>query len=435
MALAMKALPGLQARLAGSRVTPARPACNIRRLPVQHRVVSVATASADAPETSVGSEKQQILKEIEEANAQLTEAGVNPELFAIWDDEAEEGDEGEDADASDLADADDEQTPDEDDYDGPEALVSTLYDDENDRLLGTQVLYDVDGELVEESAETDALLKDSFPTWFANAFEEVEEAEAEATEGEEQAELDYDEDDQDLDEEDMRERRELEVAVETREEATALLQSWKPELLDELYPNGKVPGFNKQQSRDLWRTLRYFLAIEAVDAGYEVQNLEGDTDIIELDDDDDFEEEDLDEDTEEDVALYDEVDALTTEFDVSVNPKDRVYGTVYRVTEDGAYVELSGKSSGYVPLSECSVAKLSSVGTRCGFAVHSQRLTRICPACCMRRSCCQLAQLEALHTCLCLIPTSASVTLQHFCVLRQSPTAQAASMLAVGFLI
>jgi hypothetical protein len=361
MALAMKALPGLQAKLVGSRVTAGRPISSIRRLPVKQRIVTVATASADAPETAIGSEKQQILRDIEEANAELTAAGVGEELLAIWDDENEE--DGEDEDAGLAADDDDDETADEDDYDGPEALVTTLYDNETDQIIGTEVLYDIDGELLKEGPETTALLKESFPGWFANAVEDVEEAERSVQEGEEDEQVDVDDDDeeQELDEADMMERQELEAAVDKREEAIAMLKSWTPEMLEELYPNGKVPGFNKQQSKDLWRSLRYFLAVEAVDTAYEVQNLTADDDIIELDDDNDFEEEDMDEDTAEDVALYDEVDALTTEFDVTINPKDRLYGTVYRVTEDGAYVELTGKSSGYVPLSECSVAKLSSV--------------------------------------------------------------------------
>ena len=364
MALAMKALPGLQVKLVGSRVTAGRPISSIRRLPVKQRVISVATASADASEAAIGSEKQQILKDIEEANAELSAAGVGEELFAIWDDEDEEDAEDEDGDATDLAAADDEEEVDvdtEDEYDGPEALVTTLYDYESEEFLGTEVLYDIDGELVKEGPETNALLKASFPGWYANAVEEVEEAERSLDEDEEEADVVEDDDEQELDEADLMERRELEVAVDKREEAIAMLKSWTPEMLEELYPNGKVPGFNKQQSKDLWRSLRYFLAVEAVDTAYEVQNLEGDDEIIELDDDNDFEEEDMDEDVAEDVALYDEVDALTSAFDVTINPKDRVYGTVYRITEDGAYVELSGKSSGYVPLSECSVAKLSSV--------------------------------------------------------------------------
>jgi small subunit ribosomal protein S1 len=40
---------------------------------------------------------------------------------------------------------------------------------------------------------------------------------------------------------------------------------------------------------------------------------------------------------------------------------DRVVGTVYEVDEAGAYVELGEKASGFVPLAECSFAKLKTV--------------------------------------------------------------------------
>jgi hypothetical protein len=43
---------------------------------------------------------------------------------------------------------------------------------------------------------------------------------------------------------------------------------------------------------------------------------------------------------------------------------DRVVGTVYQVDEEGAYVEIGQKASGFVPLAECSFAKLKSVRCR-----------------------------------------------------------------------
>jgi hypothetical protein len=47
--------------------------------------------------------------------------------------------------------------------------------------------------------------------------------------------------------------------------------------------------------------------------------------------------------------------------DYELKPGDKVVGTVYECDEDGAYVEIGAKSAGFVPLSECSLARLKSV--------------------------------------------------------------------------
>lgn len=82
-------------------------------------------------------------------------------------------------------------------------------------------------------------------------------------------------------------------------------------------------------------------------------------------------EKDLDEmqDYEElsDQAQFDEAfeleveDMLETASETNLRPGQKVLGTVYEVDEDGAYVEIGAKSAGFVPLSECSLARLKSV--------------------------------------------------------------------------
>eukprot|EP00882_Tetradesmus_deserticola_P000457 GHRQ01000502.1.p1 GENE.GHRQ01000502.1~~GHRQ01000502.1.p1 ORF type:complete len:466 (+),score=198.13 GHRQ01000502.1:58-1398(+) len=81
-------------------------------------------------------------------------------------------------------------------------------------------------------------------------------------------------------------------------------------------------------------------------------------------------EKDLDEmqDYEEvaDQAQFDEAfeleveDMLEAASETSLRPGQKVLGTVYEVDEDGAYVEIGAKSAGFVPLSECSLARLKS---------------------------------------------------------------------------
>ena len=82
-------------------------------------------------------------------------------------------------------------------------------------------------------------------------------------------------------------------------------------------------------------------------------------------------EEDLDEmvdydefgDEEYEEELFNEVDGLVEESNVELKVGDRVVGTVYEIDEDGAYVEIGQKCSGFVPLSECSFARLKTVSS------------------------------------------------------------------------
>ena len=62
--------------------------------------------------------------------------------------------------------------------------------------------------------------------------------------------------------------------------------------------------------------------------------------------------------------LFEDVEELMTsnEDNSQLKVADKVMGTVYELDDDGAYVEIGQKASGFVPLSECSFAKLKSVG-------------------------------------------------------------------------
>ncbi len=63
-----------------------------------------------------------------------------------------------------------------------------------------------------------------------------------------------------------------------------------------------------------------------------------------------------------DEAFEQEVeDMLDAASETNLRPGQKVLGTVYEVDEDGAYVEIGAKSAGFVPLSECSLARLKSV--------------------------------------------------------------------------
>lgn len=64
---------------------------------------------------------------------------------------------------------------------------------------------------------------------------------------------------------------------------------------------------------------------------------------------------------EEFAEIAEDVEELMEEYTYSYKPGDKVVGTVYEVDEDGAYIEIGAKSAGFVPLSECSMAKLKSV--------------------------------------------------------------------------
>mmetsp|Transcript_17096 Transcript_17096/g.42846 ORF Transcript_17096/g.42846 Transcript_17096/m.42846 type:complete len:435 (-) Transcript_17096:959-2263(-) len=61
--------------------------------------------------------------------------------------------------------------------------------------------------------------------------------------------------------------------------------------------------------------------------------------------------------------LFEEVEELveaSTADKEHLKVGDKVVGTVYEVDEDGAYVEIGDKASGFVPVSECSFAKLKT---------------------------------------------------------------------------
>jgi len=63
-----------------------------------------------------------------------------------------------------------------------------------------------------------------------------------------------------------------------------------------------------------------------------------------------------------DEAFQEEVeDMLDAASETNLRPGQKVLGTVYEVDEDGAYVEIGAKSAGFVPLVECSLARLKSV--------------------------------------------------------------------------
>jgi small subunit ribosomal protein S1 len=53
-------------------------------------------------------------------------------------------------------------------------------------------------------------------------------------------------------------------------------------------------------------------------------------------------------------------DMLEKASETNLRPGQKIHGTVYEVDEDGAYVEIGAKSAGFVPVSECSLAKLKS---------------------------------------------------------------------------
>lgn len=63
---------------------------------------------------------------------------------------------------------------------------------------------------------------------------------------------------------------------------------------------------------------------------------------------------------EADEDLQESVEKMMEQSAVDLRMGDRVMGTVYEVDEDGAYVEVGAKTAGFVPLSECSLARLKS---------------------------------------------------------------------------
>lgn len=58
--------------------------------------------------------------------------------------------------------------------------------------------------------------------------------------------------------------------------------------------------------------------------------------------------------------IMEDVEDMMEQANYSFKPGDKIVGTVYEVDEDGAYVEIGAKSAGFVPLTECSLAKLKS---------------------------------------------------------------------------
>lgn len=69
--------------------------------------------------------------------------------------------------------------------------------------------------------------------------------------------------------------------------------------------------------------------------------------------------------------LFEDVEELMNinEDNSQLKVADKVMGTVYELDDDGAYVEIGQKASGFVPLSECSFAKLKSVGVAAALGV------------------------------------------------------------------
>jgi len=61
-----------------------------------------------------------------------------------------------------------------------------------------------------------------------------------------------------------------------------------------------------------------------------------------------------------DEELGEEVEAMLEQYDYEFKVGDKVMGVVYEVDEDGAYVEIGAKTAGFVPLAECSLAKLKT---------------------------------------------------------------------------
>lgn len=83
--------------------------------------------------------------------------------------------------------------------------------------------------------------------------------------------------------------------------------------------------------------------------------------------DEEGQEEDLDEmvdydeyGDEEYAEIFEEVEDMLEESDYDFKVGDKVVGTVYECDEDGAYVEVGAKSAGFVPLNECSLARLKT---------------------------------------------------------------------------
>jgi small subunit ribosomal protein S1 len=84
---------------------------------------------------------------------------------------------------------------------------------------------------------------------------------------------------------------------------------------------------------------------------------EQEQDLDEMVDYDEFGDEEYEE-------MFEEVQELLETSDAELKVGDKVVGAVYEVDEDGAYVEIGQKYSGFVPLSECSFARLKTVSVQ-----------------------------------------------------------------------
>ncbi len=107
------------------------------------------------------------------------------------------------------------------------------------------------------------------------------------------------------------------------------------------------------------------LELEELDAAQEqllkwamfASEAEQDEELDEMVDYDEFADDEYEE-------LFEELEELYEAADVELKVGDRVVGSIYEVDEDGAYIEIGEKASGFVPVSECSFAKLKTVGRR-----------------------------------------------------------------------
>jgi len=102
-------------------------------------------------------------------------------------------------------------------------------------------------------------------------------------------------------------------------------------------------------------------------------------------------------------ALYDDVETMLEDSGATFKVGDKVYGTVYEVDEDGAYVEIGAKTAGFVPLAECSLGKLKTVsasnsGQQAGQWAAWRRARRSMRGVCGRRAARACAAFALLHS-------------------------------------
>eukprot|EP00798_Chlamydomonas_sp_ICE-L_P004537 gene4537-14706_t len=58
--------------------------------------------------------------------------------------------------------------------------------------------------------------------------------------------------------------------------------------------------------------------------------------------------------------LFEDLDELYNDAATEIKIGDKLLGTVYEIDDDGAYVEIGQKASGFVPISECAFTKLKT---------------------------------------------------------------------------